>query len=114
MTLPQAERFDLEYVNGTPWSACNWYKGGYRSVIQVNTDLPIAIDRAIDLACHEGYPGHHVYNANLERTLVKERGWVEFSLYPLFSPQSFIAGGSANFGVDMAFPALPERRDRSR
>ena len=63
MTLPQAERFDLEYVNGTPWSACNWYKGGYRCVIQVNTDLPIAIDRAIDLACHEGNPGHHGYNA---------------------------------------------------
>ena len=37
-------------------------------MIQVNTDLPITIDRAIDLACHEGYPGHHVYNALLEKT----------------------------------------------
>ena len=39
------------------------YQGGYHSLIQANLDLPIAIDRAIDLACHEGYPGHHVYNA---------------------------------------------------
>jgi hypothetical protein len=106
--LPAGERFDLEYVTGTSWNAYNWYKGGFASLIQVNTDLPIAIDRAIDLACHEGYPGHHVYNALIEQTLVRERGWVEFSLYPLFSPQSLIAEGSANLGIDMAFPE-PER-----
>jgi hypothetical protein len=29
---------------------------------------------------------------------------VEVSVYPLFSPQSLIAEGSANFGVEMAFP----------
>ena len=34
-----------------------------------------------------------------------DRGWVEISLYPLFSPQSLIAEGSANYGIDMAFPA---------
>jgi hypothetical protein len=62
------------------------------------------VDRAIDLACHEGYPGHHVYNASLERNLVNDLGWVEVSVYPLFSPQSFIAEGTANYGIDMAFP----------
>jgi hypothetical protein len=105
MKLPPGERFDLEYVKGTPWNAYNWYKGGYRSLIQVNLDFPIPVDRAIDLACHEGYPGHHVYNARLEESLVKGRGWLEFSIYPLFTPQSLIAEGSANFGIDMAFPA---------
>src|SRR4029450_9136708 len=62
------------------------------------------MDRAIDLACHEGYPGHHVYNALLEQTLVRGRGWVEYSVYPLFSPQSLIAEGTANFGIEVAFP----------
>jgi hypothetical protein len=104
MPLPDGERFDLEYVTGTSWNAYNWYQGGYRSLIQVNTDFPIAVDRAIDLACHEGYPGHHVYNAALEQNLVNGRGWVEVSIYPLFSPQSFIAEGTANYGIDMAFP----------
>jgi hypothetical protein len=104
LALPDGERFDLEYVKGTPWNAYNWYKGDYRSVIQVNLDFPIPLDRAVDLACHEGYPGHHVYNALLEQALVRGRGWVEFSMYPLFSPQSLIAEGSANFGIDMAFP----------
>jgi hypothetical protein len=102
--LPPGESFTLEYVTNKPWSGYNWYQGNYRSLIQINTDLPIYIDRAIDLACHEGYPGHHVYNALLEKHLVRDRGWMEFTVYPLFSPQSLIAEGTANFGIEVAFP----------
>ena len=104
VALPPDEHFTVEYVKNKPWSGYNWYQGGYRSLIQVNTDLPIYIDRAVDLACHEGYPGHHVYNVLLEQHLVKERGWIEFTIYPLFSPQSLIAEGTANFGIEVAFP----------
>lgn len=105
MTLPAGESFRVEYVTDKAWSGYNWYQGNYASLIQVNTDLPIFIDRAIDLACHEGYPGHHVYNSLLEKTLVRDRGWIEFSVYALFSAQSLIAEGSANYGIDVAFPA---------
>jgi hypothetical protein len=104
IALPAGESFTVEYVTGKSWSGYNWYQGGYRSVIQVNTDLPIYIDRAVDLACHEGYPGHHVYNVLLEKNLVRDRGWIEFQVYPLFSPESLIAEGSANYGIDVAFP----------
>jgi hypothetical protein len=104
LELPPGESFKVEYVKGKPWSAYNWYKGGFHSIIQVNTDLPVTIDRALDLACHEGYPGHHVYNALLEQHLVKGRGWREFTVYPLFSPQSLIAEGTANYGIQVAFP----------
>jgi hypothetical protein len=102
--MPPGESFVIEYVTNKPWSGYNWYKGSYQSLIQINTERPIYIDRAIDLACHEGYPGHHVYNALLEKNLYRKKGWVETSLYPLFSPQSFIAEGSANYGIEMAFP----------
>ncbi len=102
--LPRGESFTVEYVTGKSWSAYNWYKGNFTSVIQVNTDLPVTIDRALDLACPEGYPGHHVYNALLEQHLVRDRGWLEFTVYPLFSPQSLIAEGTANFGIEVAFP----------
>jgi len=105
LTLPAGEQFTIEYVTGKSWSGYNWYQGNYRSLIQVNTDLPIFIDRALDLACHEGYPGHHVYNVLLEHHLVRGRGWQEFTVYPLFSPQSLIAEGTANFGIDVAYPA---------
>jgi hypothetical protein len=113
ITLPENERFTVEYVTGKSWSGYNWYQGKYHSVIQVNTDLPIFIDRALDLACHEGYPGHHVYNVLLEKTLVRERGWQEFTVYPLFSPQSLIAEGTANYAVEIAFPGA-ERIDFER
>ena len=32
------------------------------------------------------------------------RGWIEFTVYPLYSPMSLIAEGSANFGIELAFP----------
>jgi hypothetical protein len=113
IALPAGESFTVEYVNNKAWSGYNWYKGNFTSLIQVNTDLPIFIDRAIDLACHEGYPGHHVYNALLEKTLVRDRGWPEFSVYALFSAQSLIAEGSANYGIEVAFPA-DERGEMER
>jgi hypothetical protein len=102
--LPPGESFRVEYVTDKPWSAYNWYQGGFTSLIQVNTSLPVYMGSIIDLACHEGYPGHHVYNALLEQHLVKGRGWIEYTVYPLFSPESLIAEGSAEYGIDLAFP----------
>ncbi len=107
--LPAEETFTVAYVKDKPWSAYNWYQGNYKSLIEVNTDLPVFIDRAIDLACHEGYPGHHVYNALLEKHLVRDRGWQEFAVYPLFSPQSLIAEGTANYGIQVAFSDAERR-----
>lgn len=102
--LPDGERFDLEFVTGKSWSAYNWYKGDYKSLIQVNTDLPLTIDRAIILGCHEGYPGHHVFNILAEQDRIKAKGWSEASVVPLFSPAGPIMEGSGNYGVVLAFP----------
>ncbi|HUU06387.1 MAG TPA: hypothetical protein VMZ49_10995 [Patescibacteria group bacterium] len=103
--LPKNENFQAEYVKDKSWGAYNWYKGNAFSVIEVNTDLPMDISGPLRLAAHEGYPGHHVYNALLEQKLVGERGWIEFTVYPLFSPQSLIAEGTANYGAELVFPA---------
>jgi hypothetical protein len=109
IALSTDERFTLEFVTGKSWSGYNWYKGGATSLIQINTDLPVRLSRAVDLGCHEGYPGHHVLNMLLEERLTKTRGWVEFSVYPLYSPQSLIAEGSANYGIELAFPGDEKR-----
>ncbi len=103
MSLPEGESFTLEFVSDKPWSGYNYYQGGNRSLIQINTDFPILIDRAIDLGCHEGYPGHHVQGLNAER-LYRERGWVEYSVLPLFSPQGPLNEGGGNYGIALAFP----------
>lgn len=104
LDLPTQENFVLEYVNDKVWSGYNYYQGDSQSLIQINTDFPIHIDRAIDLASHEGYPGHHIYMMLLDQNLVNTKGWMEYSVYPLFSPLSFISEGSANYGIDMVFP----------
>jgi hypothetical protein len=112
ITLPADETFTMEFVTGKPWSGYNYYKGGYKSLIQINTDLPIRISRAVDLGCHEGYPGHHVLNLLVEERLARAenggRGWKEYEVNPLYSPTSVLSEGSANYGIDLAFPG-PER-----
>ncbi|MDO9478315.1 MAG: hypothetical protein Q8K17_03210 [Pseudohongiella sp.] len=102
--LPADERFDLEFVTDKPWSGYNWYQGNNRSLIQVNLDQPFLITRALDLGCHEGYPGHHVWNLYVDNRFVKENGWLEYQVFPLFAPASLFAEGSANYGVELAFP----------
>lgn len=104
VALPEGERFSLELVTGKPWSGYNWYRGGYESLIQVNTDLPFRLENAINLAAHEGYPGHHVFNALREQRLARGKGWIEFTVFPLFSPASFLAEGTGNHAIEMAFP----------
>ena len=101
--LPSNEKFTIEYVQDKPWSGYNWYQGNSHSIIQINTDLPIMINRAVDLGCHEGYPGHHTYNSLIETNLVQQKNWLEYTLYPLYGPQSLIAEGSANYGIQLAF-----------
>ena len=102
--LPPGEDFTLEYVTDQPWSGYNWFQGDAFSLIQINTDLPRHIDRAIDLGCHEGYPGHHTFGSLVERELYEGRGWIEFSVYPLYSPTALLSEGSANYGIELAFP----------
>ena len=104
IAMPEAESFTLEYVTGKTWSGYNWYQGENISLMQINQDFPTKIDSAVRLGCHEGYPGHHVWNVLIEEELIKKKGWVEFNLYPLFSPYGLIAEGSAEVGVGLAFP----------
>jgi hypothetical protein len=105
VALPAGERVRIEYVAGQPWGAYNKYGGSYESVIQINRDLPITIDRALDIACHEGYPGHHAQNVLVDQQVVRGRDWVEFSVAARFSPQAFLAEAAASYAIELAFPA---------
>jgi hypothetical protein len=98
VSLPDDESFTVRYVTAKPWGAYNWYQGNFKSIIDINTDIPIEVDSALETLAHEGYPGHHVYNVLLEKRLVRGKGWREFTVYPLYSPQSLIAEGTANAG----------------
>ena len=101
--LPAGESVTVEYVRDRPWSGHSRYLGGSRSRIEVNTTFPLTVDRILELACHEGYPGHHAYSTLRDAALVQGRGWEEFSVMPLFSPESFVAEAAAAMGATMAF-----------
>ena len=104
MQLPDGESFQLEMVSGNPWGAYNWYQGNAQGLIQVETSRPTYIASATRLGCHEGYPGHHAFSSLLDQNFLQNRGWVEFSVLPLFSPQGLIFEGSGDFAERVAFP----------
>lgn len=110
LRLPAGERVTIEYVGGQPWNAYARYRGGLHTVVQVNTDIPVPIDRALEVACHEGYPGHHVASILQDEELVRRRGWIEFAVQPLFSPRAFVAEGTASLGAEIAFPGEARAR----
>jgi hypothetical protein len=108
LLLPAGETVTVEYVHNKPWSAFSHYQGKFHSLIEVNSDLPLTVDRVLQLACHEGYPGHHAFNTLQEWHFVKEQHWEEWMVQPAFSPQSLVSEGLATFAADVAFPE-PER-----
>src|SRR5258708_22973409 len=108
VALPPGEHATLEFVHDRPWSAFSRYLGGARSVIQVNADFRFTIDQALQIACHEGYPGHHTRNTL--RTPVGGGERPERSVQLTFSPESLASEASAMLAADMAF--LPDERLR--
>jgi hypothetical protein len=108
LNLPPGESVALEYVHDKPWSAFSRYQGNFHSLIQINKDFGLTVDQVLQLACHEGYPGHHAYNSLRELQLVRERHLTEFMVQPTFSPQSLASEAAATFAIELAFPE-PER-----
>ena len=108
VALPPGEQATLEFVHDRPWSAFSRYLGGARSVIQVNADFRFTIDQALQIACHEGYPGHHTRNTLRTSAGGGERA--ERSVQLTFSAESLASEASAMLAADTAF--LPDERLR--
>lgn len=103
LDLPEGEQVELHIDHDQPWVGFTFYRGSSFSDIHLNADVPVHIERALELGCHEGYPGHHVHASLLEQHLIKERGWVEYSLITLFGPLAVVAEGAASHALDLVF-----------
>ena len=99
--LPDGETFDLELVHDKHWYAYNYYLGGLRSKVAVNTDLPINPRSVVELMAHELYPGHHTERTWKEQLLYVGRGQLEESVLPYGTPQSVITEGIAQLAMDI-------------
>ncbi len=100
--IPEHESFNLEWVADKPWAAYNWYLGGFRSIIQINADLPIRINGLAELIAHEGYPGHHTELSIKEQKLVRQKGYYEHTIALINCPSCVVAEGIATSALKTA------------
>jgi hypothetical protein len=98
--LPEGESYELELVTDEPWSAYNYYEGGLRSRIAVNTDVPMATHFLTELMAHELYPGHQTEHAWKEQLLYRDGGQTETAVLMIGTPESLIAEGIAGLAVE--------------
>lgn len=124
LALPPGEVVTIEFVRDKPWSAFSRYLGNAHSRIQINTDFRFTIDQALQIACHEGYPGHHTRNTLMTSVPVAQgtqvaqgaqvaQGFslaVERSVQLMFSPEALVSEASAMLAADVAFS--PDERIR--
>ena len=112
--LPDGEDLRVRLVTGQPWSGYNWYDGGRRSRVDVNTDLPVRVPALVHTVAHETYPGHHLEHAWKEADLVDGQGRLEASILLINTPECPISEGLADLGVRFADPARGPRRPAHR
>ena len=103
--LPDGEDLRVSLVTGQPWSGYNWYDGGRRSRVEINTDLPVrGPDARRDTVAHETYPGHHLEHAWKEADLVDAQARLEASILLINTPECLISEGLADLGASFAVP----------
>ncbi len=104
LELPAGEAVEFSFVADKPWSGYNWFLGGARSRVELNTDLPILASRLTDLLCHEAYPGHHTEHALKEVRLYRDRGLGEFAIQLINTPECVVHEGIATLAAETVFP----------
>lgn len=103
LNLPQDEHAELVLVTGMHWVGFTVYEGNSFSKILLNQEVPVHIERALELGCHEGYPGHHAHASMLQEEVINKRGWKEYELIQLIGPMAVMNEGAASYAVDLAF-----------
>jgi hypothetical protein len=93
--LPEPEGIDWEETHDQPWGAYAEYRGGGRTWIRINVDLPVEVPGIAYLASHEAYPGHHAEHVTKEHSLVQQ-GVGEAALRTMNGPEAMLAEGLAD------------------
>jgi hypothetical protein len=106
--IPSGEDLQVRLVTDQPWSGYNWYDGGLRSRVDINTDLPVRAADLLHTVAHETFPGHHLEHAWKESALVDDAGRVESSVLLINTPECLISEGLADLGFDFAVPPAEE------
>ena len=97
--LPDEEVVEYDVVSGKPWAGFNYYLGGFRSKVAINSDLPVSLGGLPFLVAHESYPGHHTERCRKQARL---SGLPELDIWLVNTPENLLAEGLADLGL----PAL--------
>ncbi len=100
--LPANETLNVEWTRdvSAPWHR---YIGSYQSELQINPLTIGFIGNMVDVACHEGYPGHHAQFLLKEMTFPAGTMPVEEKLVLLRSPEAILREAAGDYGVNLAF-----------
>ena len=103
LDLPLVESVEFAMVQDQPWSGYNWFLGGGKSRVEINTDLPIRASGLLDLIAHEAYPGHHTEHALKEHDLYRKQGFGEYAIQLINTPECVISEGIATLASSFIF-----------
>jgi hypothetical protein len=106
--VPAGEDLRVSLVRGHPWTAYNWYDGGLRSRVDVNTDIPARASDLVHVVAHETFPGHHLEHASKEAVLIEQQRRLEASVLLINTPECLISEGLADIGGGLAAPSDTE------
>ncbi len=106
-SLPE-NTVEVSLVREKPWAGYHWYRGNFRSLYELNTDVPTTIWGVLHTTTHEAFCGHHTEAVVKESELVRKQGFNEFSINLLGTPCSTISEGLAEAASYIIFGEIPD------
>jgi hypothetical protein len=110
LPLPAGESVTLRAADEKGWAAFSRPHDARTSDLWVSKSGGADAAHLLQLAAHEGTPGHHAQHVLAAAHLVEARGWAERALQPAFGRHRLMAEGAADAGADLLLPA--EVRER--
>lgn len=104
LPLPAGETITTRAEDTTGWAAFSRPTGPRASELWVARRGGADAAHLLQLAAHEGTPGHHAQHVLASSALVEGRGWTERALHPGFGPHRLLAEGAAEAGAALLLP----------
>jgi hypothetical protein len=104
LPLPPGEQITLTAADEQGWAAFSRPHDPRVSDIWVARSGGSDAAHLLQLAAHEGTPGHHAQHVLATVQLVEARGWAERALTPAFGPHRLLAEGAAEAGAELLLP----------
>jgi hypothetical protein len=104
LALPEGESLTTRGSDDSGWAAFCKPSGRLSSELWIARHGGADAAQVLQLAAHEGTPGHHAQHVLASRGLVEEQGWTERALYPAFGRHRLFAEGAAEAGAELLLP----------